>query len=60
MFVFNQDSDTYVYIYIAIYKYVYVKLYAHTQLFITRKNEKLRGPVLCNVGGVKFRPIVTT
>ena len=23
-------------------------------------NEKLRGPVVRNVGGVKFRPIVTT
>ena len=46
--------------YLNIYICGRIKLYAHAQLFITRRNEKLRGPLLCTVGGVKFRPIVTT
>ena len=62
MFVFNRDFRyvrIYIYIYIYIYIWLYVKLYVHAQLFITG-NEKLRGTVVRNVGGVKFQPIVTT
>ena len=60
----DQSCSCSIKIQISTYLNVYIcgriKLYAHAQLFITRKNKKLRGPVLCTVGGVKLRPIVTT
>ena len=57
MFVFDRDFR---------YVRIYIYIYGHTSSYMRMLNcsllgnEKLRGPVVRNVGGVKFRPIVTT
>ena len=59
MFVFNRDFR-----YIRVYIYIYVggcmSSYMRMLNCSLLGNEKLRGSVVRNVGGVKFRPTVTT
>ena len=56
MFVFNRDFRyvCIVYIYVCVWPYVKLYAYVHRSLL---GNEIMRGPVVCNVGGVKFRPL---
>ena len=58
MFVFNRVSDTYLYIYICMYVCGRTSSYMCMLNCSLLGNEKLCGPVVHNVGGVKFRPIV--
>ena len=58
MFVLIEISDTYT-IYIYIYIYICGRTSSHMRMLNSSSlgNEKLRGPVERNVGGVKFQPL---
>ena len=61
MLVFNRDFR-----YVRIYICIYINVCGRTSSYMRMLNcsllgnEKFCGPVVRNVGGVKFRPIVTT